>query len=129
MPPLIEIEAETEVIRLRRFHQFPIANPSPLGSSGRATKGRLFYVQYKSQLAPGSEVLCRTSAFPRKGPTAEALSRYLCSVVRIPMAAKPLTVNLPPSMGEKLSNGVRREPQATENTVRRFPSEVGGGRA
>ncbi len=27
------------------------------------------------------------------------------------------------------ANGVRREPKATENTVRRFPSEVGGGRA
>ena len=32
-------------------------------------------------------------------------------------------------MGEKQANGVRREPKATENTVRRFPSEVGGGRA
>ena len=90
MPPLIEIEAETEVIRLRRFHQFPIANPSPLGSSGRATKGRLFYVQYKSQLAPGSEVLCRTSAFSGKGPRAETFARYLCRVIRNPYAAKPL---------------------------------------
>ena len=34
MPPLFEIEAETEieVIRLRRFRQFSSANPSPVGS-------------------------------------------------------------------------------------------------
>ena len=85
MPPLIEIEAETEVIRLRRFHQFPIANPSPLGSSGRATKGRLFYVQYKSQLAPGLGILHR---MPKPGSIASlactlsehlrARPKYLC---------------------------------------------------
>ena len=43
--------------------------------------------------------------------------------------AADLYFDLPPSMGEKQANGVRREPKATENTVRRFPSEVGGGRA
>ena len=63
----IEAEVEIEIISLRRFRQFPTANSTPLGSSGRATKGRLFYVQYKSQLAPGPEVLCRTSAFQGRG--------------------------------------------------------------
>ena len=48
----IEAEVEIEIISLRRFHQFPIANPTPLGWQ---------------------------------------------------------------------ANGVRRDPQATENTVRRFP--------
>jgi hypothetical protein len=41
-----------------------IGIPHPRGEhSGRALKGRRFYVQKKRQLGPGSEVLCRTSAF------------------------------------------------------------------
>ena len=53
--------------------------PHPCGEhSGRATKRRLFYVQYKSQLAPGSEVLCRTSAF-REGSMLQRQLRFLGS--------------------------------------------------
>ena len=53
-----------------RIHQFPSANPTPLGSP-----------------------------FPRKGPDAESMARFWCRVFRNPTAAEPLIVSLLPWEG------------------------------
>ena len=50
-----------------RIHQFPSANPTPLGSP-----------------------------FPRKGPDAVSFARFWCRVIRNPMAAELLIVSLLP---------------------------------
>ena len=63
-----------------------------------ATKGKLFYGQVKSQLGPASQVLCRAcaqvgSSLLGREPAAESITRYLCRVIRIPIAAKPRDLN------------------------------------
>ena len=52
-------------------------------------------MQYKRQLGPASQVLCRTcahvgSSFPRKEPTVESFVRLGAGVIRIPAAAELL---------------------------------------
>ena len=60
----IETEVEIEIISLRRFHQFPIANPT-----------------------------ASRSPFPRKGPFSVSISRVWSRVIRVPAAAKPRELN------------------------------------
>ena len=61
--------------------------------TGPDTIGRRFYVQYKRQLAIDSEVLCRTSAFPRKEPRVVSFTRFMVRVFRIPTATTPRGFN------------------------------------
>nr|DAE16790.1 MAG TPA: hypothetical protein [Siphoviridae sp. ctVii20]DAE19353.1 MAG TPA: hypothetical protein [Siphoviridae sp. ctezl47] len=65
-----------ELDSLRRFVQFPSANPSPV-----------------------------SSPFPGKGPRAEAISRYWFRVVRNPSATKPLLPSISVSISVSLDGG------------------------
>ena len=58
---------------LRRFQR--LTSVAFGATNGRAPKGKRLSVQYKRQRGPGSRVLCRTLAFPRKAAILPRLRR------------------------------------------------------
>jgi hypothetical protein len=87
-----------KLVRLRRFHLFPTANPGPVGELDLVSRSRSRWTGPVGRSHQFSSAILSPvgSSFPRKEPRAEAIARYLCRVFRNPTAAKPLIVSLLP---------------------------------